>query len=574
MTIAVLKIFKSRLVIGIFVVAIYGTLALWSTWPLARFSTTSLPMGASNSLTVPMFNLWTIWWNAEGFLQGANRYWNAPIFHPIENTFAFSEPQTITTLMAPIIWLTHSRVLAYNIYLGLALLLNGLLTFLLLRKLGVNRSIAIGGGAAMLLLPVVHWQLDVVQLTPLWGILWTWIVLLKISRRPSLLLGVELGMALGLTFLTCSHQGFFLAVLLLGAIGTLWKRLLNPRLWATCAVGVGVAALLISPIVIHLQQAAQENHFQRSSKTVLQLSALPGDYTASTGNHLIDFGNLAARDQWRLSPGWFKIGLAMMGVTLGLRRSRWRWWTMFMLVTMFFAFILSLGPNLRFHEWHPWWTLTEYCPGFSQVRNVFRFAFFVQMTIVLLAAQGLYGALLMSRRFCSKKLQIYMAKPTLFILGLIALFEVFPVSPALGKTPYAQRHTGWITFIRENTPPNHAIACIPFARGVKVKNFETTTRWMYFGTFHGVPLVNGYSGFFPDEYFEICEALNTESPSEEIFRQLADTKVKFLVVMRAKSSESAFSATRFSSILLDLVYSDPVGVDVYHLRKIENLRAE
>ncbi len=476
--------------------------------------------------------------------------------------------------MAPIIWLTHSRVLAYNIYLWLSLLLNGMFTFLLLRKLGLNRSIAIGGGAAMLLLPIVHWQLDVVQLTPLWGILWTWIVLLKISRRPSLLRGAELGMAFGLTFLTCSHQGLFLAVLLLGAIWTLWKRLLNPRLWATCAVGACVSALLIGPIVIHLQQAAKENHFQRSSKTVLQLSALPGDYTASTGNHLIDFGNLAARDQWQLSPGWFKIGLAMMGVTLGLMRSRWRWWTVFMLVTMFFAFTLSLGPNLRIHEWHPWWTLTEYCPGFSQVRNVFRFAFFVQMTIVLLAAQGLYVAFLMSRRFCSKKLQIYMAKPALLILGLIALFEVFPVSPVLGKTPNAQRHAGWITFVRENTPPDHAIACIPFARGVKVKDFETTTRWMYFGTFHGVPLVNGYSGFFPDEYFEICEAINAESPSEEIFRQLADTKVEFLVVMRSKSSESAFNATKFDSVLLKHVYSDPVGVDVYRLQRVDKLSAE
>lgn len=569
MTKAVRRVIQSRQVVGIFVVVIYGILALWSTWPLARFSTTSLLTGASNSLTVPMFNLWSIWWNTEGFLQGLNSYWNAPIFHPTQNTFAFSEPQTVTMIMAPIIWLTHSRVLAYNVYLWLALLLNGLFTFLLLRKLGVNRSIAIWGGAAMLLLPIVHWQLDVVQLTPLWGILWTWIVLLKISRHPSLLRGAELGMAFGLTFLTCSHQGLFLSLLLVGAFWTLWKRLLNPSLWTACAVGIGVAILLIGPVVFHLQKAANQNHFQRSSQTVLQLSALPGDYTASTGRHLINFGILAARDQWQLSPGWFKVGLATIGIIFGLMRCRWRWWTMFMLMTMLLAFLLSLGPNLNIYGWYPWWTLTEYCPGFSQVRNVFRFAFFVQMTIVLLAAQGLYGAFLMSRKSSSKKLHDYIAKPALLILGLIALFEVYPASPVLGKTPHIERHAGWIAYVRNNTSPDHAIACIPFAHGIKVKDFETTTRWMYFGTFHGVPLVNGYSGFFPDEYFDIRDAMNVESPSEAILQQLADTKVEFLVVMRSEERENAFIDSKFDSVLLEHVFSDPVGVDIFRLRKIE-----
>tara|TARA_R110002095_G_scaffold207120_1_gene191754 strand:- start:74713 stop:76293 length:1581 start_codon:yes stop_codon:yes gene_type:complete len=519
-----------------------------------------------------MFNLWTIWWNTEGFLQGTNSYWNAPIFHPIQNTFAFSEPQTITMLMAPINWFTDSRVLTYNIYLWLSLLFNGLFTFLLLRKLGVNRSIAIGGGAAMLLLPIVHWQLDVVQLTPLWGILWTWLVLLKISRHPTLLRGAELGIAFGFTFLICGHQGLFLAVLLLGATWTLWKRCLNPILWATFAVGVSVAALLTGPVIFHLKQAANENNFIRSSNTVLQLSALPGDYTASTGRQLINLNTREAHDQRRLSPGWFKIGLAITGVIIGLIRNRWRWWTVFILITLLLAFSLSLGPNLRIYEWRPWWTLTEYCPGFSQVRNVFRFAFFVQMTIVLLAAQGLYGAFLLSKTFCAKKLQNYLAKPALLILGLIALFEVTPPSPALGKTPSADRHAGWITYIQENTPPDHAIACVPFARGVKVKDFESTTRWMYFATFHGVPLVNGYSGFFPDEYFEISEAINTEPPSEAIFRQLADSKVEFLVVMRSQVKVKSFSDTRFDTVSLEHVYSDPVGVDVYRLQRIETLR--
>ena len=569
MTESVRKVFKSKPAFGALVAVIYATLAIWSTWPLARYLTTCLPTGTSDSLTVPLFNLWTIWWNAEGFWQGNNSYWNAPIFHPTPNTFAFSEPQTTTIFMAPIFWFTQSRVLAYNIYLWFSLLLNGLFAFLLLRKINVNRAIAIAGGAMLLLLPIVHWQQDVLQLTPVWGILWTWIILLKISRNSSLLLGVQLGIAFGLAFLTCSHQGFFLAVLLLGAVWTLWKRLLDPKLWATLLIGICVASVLTGPVVFHLQKAAEENSFKRHPMTVLQLSALPGDYTASTGRQLIEFDICAARDQSRLSPGWFKIGLAMVGVILGLKRKRWRWWTMFMLMTMLLAFLLSLGPNFRIYEWHPWWTLTEYCPGFSLVRNVFRFAFFVQMTIVLLAAQGLYGVFLISRGLCSKKLQSYVVNPALLILCLIAVFEVFPSQPALKNIPSAESHAGWIQFVRENTPAHHAVACFPFAAGFKVKDFETTTQWMYLGTFHGIPLVNGYSGFFPDEYFDICEAINAEPVSEAVFRKLADSKVKFLVVQRSWDKKEAFRDTRFDSIFIQPVYSDPVGIDVYRLQRAE-----
>ena len=107
--------FRDRIVIA----AVYFVLALWATWPLARFPATKLPTGNTQTETVPLLNLWTIWWNSDRLLHGLKGYWNAPIFHPAEETFAFSEPQPTTILVAPVIWLTGSRVLAYNVYLWL-----------------------------------------------------------------------------------------------------------------------------------------------------------------------------------------------------------------------------------------------------------------------------------------------------------------------------------------------------------------------------------------------------------------------------------------------------------------------
>src|SRR5258708_1206453 len=67
----------------------YAGLALWSTWPLLRNPATTLPLGPSQVATVPLFNLWTIWWNADRLRHGLKEYWEAPIFYPERDTFAF-----------------------------------------------------------------------------------------------------------------------------------------------------------------------------------------------------------------------------------------------------------------------------------------------------------------------------------------------------------------------------------------------------------------------------------------------------------------------------------------------------
>ena len=92
-----------------------------------------------------------------------------------------------------------------------------------------------------------------------------------------------------------------------------------------------------------------------------------------------------------LSSGWLKLGLGLLGVFFALRRVEARRWASFLLLMAILAFLLSLGTNLKVFGWQPWWWLVEHAPGFAQVRNVLRFAYFVQIAIVIFAAMGLYG---------------------------------------------------------------------------------------------------------------------------------------------------------------------------------------
>ncbi|MDA0587207.1 MAG: hypothetical protein O3C17_04250 [Planctomycetota bacterium] len=592
------------------ILILYCVLAVWSTWPLARSPLTTVPLGASPGATVPMFNVWTVWWNSDWFLshphQPSRTYWNAPIFHPTESAFAFSEPQPTTLAVAAVVWLTGSRILAYNIYLWLGLVLNAVLTWRLLRFLRVEKYIAAGGGAAMLLLPIVHWQRDVVQLLPVWGILWTWLALTKLGRRPSLRRGVEAGAAFGVSFLMCGHHGLFLAVLLAGTAWISPRRWRCRKTWTGLAGMLVVAGLLTGPVILALRSAAETHEFSRPETTVEKLSAKPQDYLTTYTPQLITPQLSVKKDRLKLSPGWLKITLAAIGIGFGLSRLRCRRWTIFLLATALLAFLLSLGTNLSVFEWQPWLTLADLVPGFSQVRSAFRFAFFVQMAAVLFAAQGLHW-LLVSLRLLQKhrrlqkhrdsgRLRSFLAdiaflnrltrrgptprearfRPwrtlgfsgTLIVLGAVATFETLPKEVEVAELPNAREHTAWIHFVRQNTLAGKAILCLPMAASNSVADFRVTADWMYFQTFHGIPMIDGYSGFFPASYFDLRRAVSNNFATPEQLATLTETNVDLVIVDRSRFDEEKLNNPESGSFFLDRVLQDDHSrIDVYRITK-------
>jgi hypothetical protein len=550
-----------------FAVSWYCLLALWTTGPLAYNPTRMLAAGPEYLETVPLFNVWTIWWNADRALHGFEGYWNAPIFHPERDAFAFSEPQPMTLLVAPIIWLSGSRVLAYNAYLWLSLVLNAVFAERLLRQLQFVRCAAVCGATLVLLLPVVHWQRDVLQLVPLWAILWSWSMLLSLALRPTLRRGVVLGGACAAIFLISMHQGLMALTLIVACGWVLISGWRNSRLWIASLTAIVVFAGLIGPLAWKMHAVASRYEFTRSVETVAELSARPGDYTAATGRQLFDPGLLWARGQWRLSPGWIKVSLAIGGLIIGLLRHRWRRWTLFLLATCLLAMLLSFGPNLQIANCRPWDTLVTLVPGYAQLRNAFRFAYFVQLAAALLAAQGLYAGLLFRRRHCASGAASICLGSVIVLFALAAIAEVTPDPVMLVKAPDADAHREWLDFLRRETPRGRAIACLPFAAGDHVGDYESTARWMYFGTFHRVPLVNGYSGFFPPTYFEIRDALRTVPLSKHALKVLEQADVEFIVANRhwlpVKTLDDLPSEPEVQH-----VFSDASGIEIYRLRRI------
>ncbi len=187
---------------------VFALVAVAATWPLVCHFGTALPMGTQRVATVPLFNLWTIWWNAESAAHGFQGFWDAPIFSPSSDSFAFSETQLPTLIVAPIVRLASTPVPAYNVYLLGALALNGLASFRLLRRLALGVLPAALGGAMVELLPFVHGQLGVLQLVPLFGIVWTIHALGAFGEGPSPRRAVGLGLAFAITYASRLHWVF------------------------------------------------------------------------------------------------------------------------------------------------------------------------------------------------------------------------------------------------------------------------------------------------------------------------------------------------------------------------------
>ena len=550
--------------------AAYVLLALLVTHPLVWSPWSAIPTLPGRSEAVPLFNLWTIWWNVDRLGHAFQGYWQAPIFYPAPDAFAFSEPQPLTALLAPVLWGTGSRVLAYNLFLWISLVLNGWTAERLLRQVGAGRLAAFLGGGMVLALPFVLWQLDVAQLAPLWGILWSWSALHRFRSGATLRRGLGLGTAVGISGLLCFNLGLFHGVLLAATgwilvIGVPLKRIL-----VAGGVALVAAAVLVAPFAWALRQTAVRHGFHRDVDVVENLSAFAGDYAGTPDRAWIHLGRGASREGWELSPGWLKVGGALAGAAWGLSRRRLRRWTVFLVSLAAVAFLLSLGPHLQIGGWSPWETVARTVPGMSQVRSVFRFGLFTQLAAVLLAAQSLQGLgwiLLRLLSAATPRWGVRAARLAVLLIGGAFLFEIPPMAVRLVSLQSAPAHDAWIEFVQARTPEGQGIVCLPVPTENRVAEFDETARWMYFGTFHGLPLLNGYSGFFPEEDFSRREILAREFPGELGLQLLAGLGIEFVVVKR--SAFPAGLSGRWGGLELHLALRDEAaGIDVYVLREV------
>ena len=462
--------------------------SLAATWPLALYLSSAIPLGTEREATVPLFNLWTLWWTADRALHGFARYWDAPIFYPNRGTFTFSEPQPLTGLLVGPWWaLGAPLALIYNTALLTLLTLNGIFAYRLARALEATRPAALLAGVLMVTLPFVVQVIGALQLVALFGMLWTLEGCVRFGRTGRTRWAVWMALGLLAAYLTCQQYTLMFAPFALGAA---LVALAQQRFRRGALIRLGGAGLAAGAIILLIALPALSIHGElglaRREQVVQALSAKPSDFLTRPDYALVPVPAPGTADTAGLFPGFMLTILAGFGVWLGSREREQRAWAIFLAASVVGALLLALGLHLSIFGWRPFATLRALVPGFSSLRSPFRFTTIMQLSLPILAALAL------------SQVRQRVARGGIALLvgvGLLAAIENLSVQRALAAVPPMDR-AGWASWLRDQPDPT-VVAHIPFPSDVHVAAYEVETLRMLAQIEHHKPLVNGYSGYFP-----------------------------------------------------------------------------
>lgn len=560
------------------VLSIATAMAVITTWPLAIRSDQGIPNRAGASATVPIFNLWTVGWNVECVLSGWSRVWDAPHFHPTKKTLALSEPLLITQVMAGVAWLPPSVV--YNLFLLLSLMLNAAVTWKVVTRRGSVWPAAFLASLAMVRLPYVHWQIGMLQSVLVGGIIGTIHFLdeaIRTGRLSSFLLAAA---CFDLTLLTCGYYAFFLILTcpIWGAV-MLWQHrqslveLASKRrchlLWGV--LGAALILTAIAPCVVVQSGVLSDPFFERRRDFIQELSALPTDYLKAPFPEWFQFLGLShwhEAGRWKLSPGVFKVALALFGLVVGVRSRRRRAWTLIWFALSVGAFAGSLGLNLQIAGWSPYATLLDWVPTLTRLRTPARMAVLVQIGVVFLAVEALHWGFRRARIVArtSVRSRSRLAYGFVWLVGLTACLEVSLPAPTLIEVPSVQTQHGWIDWLKHNTSPETVIAHVPLPSGPLPKDYEPEVWAMYWGRFHQRRMVNGYSGFFPSSYLELKSQMQS-FPDAASFAALKSRAVEFCIVRQSLLDAQRLIDDTVANEHWELVFQDAeAGIVIFRLR--------
>lgn len=502
------------------VVSLHAAVAVVVTWPLATHLGRAVPQGSEPGGTVPLFNLWTLAWTADRAPHLFAGWWDAPIFFPTRGAFALSDPQALTGLVAAPVTALASATWAYGLVVLAALTLTGLGAARVARRLGVGPAPAAAVGILAQALPFVLRELGVLQLVMVFPLFFALDALLAWVATDDRADAARLGLWSAAALLTSTYYGLFWLLtapllLLLLADRTWWRR---TRLTSGAFALAGLLAAAV--VVVPQQQLTAGNEW--SATTIEANSAALVDWRrldegalgTTAAPWLADRGGSGQR----LYPGTALLALAAAGLVIGRRDDRRRTVTA-LAVGVGITAVLSLGLRLDLAGWRPYEALQSLVPPLASLRSPFRFAALTQVLLVALAAPAV-------GRLWSWRPRLGPAVVTAAVT--VALLEGAALPATLVEVPDPGA-TDWARYLADQD--GGAVAMVPWAPGPTATDFQPTVVAMLAALDHGHPLLNGYSGFFPDRHDRLADAV-ADFPDENALAALEADGTEWLVLDR------------------------------------------
>jgi hypothetical protein len=489
--------------------ALFTLLTVVLTWPQAA-RLASIP-----DYRDAYFSIWRMAWIAHQLPRDPWHLFDANIFHPLRHTLAFSDAVLLPALLgAPLAWLGVPSVVVYNLAVFGSFVLCGLGMFLLVRSLTGSAESAIVAGIVFAFAPYrfdhyYHLELLWAQWMPL--CLW---MLHRAVGSGRVSDGALAGLFFALQGLSCIYYAVFFATVLAVAVplmlfaerGRAWRGALG-----AIAAGAGVAAAILVPYLLPYY-AASGVVGNRTWGDLTLYSVGPRHYFAAMPASVL-YGRLTG---WIGAPEKRQfVGLAAVALaTLAL-------WPPFDRRRLPYIGALAIAVDASFgHRGliYPW--LREYVPLYWGLRVPARFGHLVLLAVAVLAG---HGTTRLAGLFRSSRRPAWWLPATLCLV-VVAEYVVHPLTLTPVQTRPGEAYA-WLA-----RQPRGVVAEFPFPAAMGEVDREAVMEFR--STFHWMPLVNGYSGFYPDSSLPLQSAL-AAFPSPDSIEELRRRDVVYLVVHEA-----------------------------------------
>jgi hypothetical protein len=495
-------------------------LTLLHTWPLA--SDPARLSRLDNDDTA--FNTWVIAWVQHALPRDPLRLFDAPVFHPEHDTLAYSEHMLVPAVIGlPFHWAGASPVLVYNLLVMLGLLLSGIAMSRLMTKWTGSFAAGTVSGAlfafnAHVLTRIPHLQALHVEFVPL--VLYAMDRLLIEPRRRNALL---LAGAFVLQALCSNYMMVMLAVALAAALmvrSEPWSD--ARRVWPHLVLAGALVVVTLLPFLLPYSRLRDAQGLTRTIEDVRLYSAWWQDYLSTVGRlHYDWWSHKFSTDRTALFPGFTAVLLALVAIGAGVawrdRRAR------MMLPVAIVGVVLSLGTNLALYGW-----LQEHIAVFQGIRAAARWGYLALLAVAVLAG---FGVASLQKRWGHRTWW-----PAL-VAGLLGAVTVEAMRTPLLLVPFNGIPAVHGRMAREDV---RAIVLYPFYPG---DGFHSNARYMLYQTRHWKPIVNGYSSFAPQSFFERADRFN-RFPAPEVIAEMREIGVSH-VMLEHRTLEPAVARQAF-----------------------------
>lgn len=506
---------KKEFTIVLFLYIIFAT--AW-TYPLILYMGSVVPTG-SFSYYDPYLNVWILAWDTHILFSDPLNFYNAPIFFPEKHTLVYSEHMLGNSIISlPVRIFTDNPVLQYNFCFLIVLIISGLGMYFLYKHIAGTKIPAFLTGIFFTFSMLKFHYITLLQIQSVQWVPFALLFFIKFAENKDyknliLFLIFTFFSALTSIYVTLMfgiYLVFFFLLLLFLTGGKLFDRAFFARLVPFFILTLFLIFLIYIPYLKNFLSDFYVSYPERQTEVLSNSASISSYLNIPPHSWLWSKVFPSAISLKGLSPGIFLTLLALGGIFYILKDKK-SFTKSFFLSTIFagfVSFLLSFGPKIFLYRF-----LSLIIPIIEGIRVPDRFSLFFLFSFSLVAGRGIES-------FRSKK-------NLGALILLFFLLENCPVPLLSTQVPEILRPDPVYLWLRDQ-PEDAVVLELPTPDDTEKIWLEV--KYTINSVHHWKRIANGYSGYFPQSYYKIREAVFSGFPKTETLLLLRNYGIKLIIV--------------------------------------------